>query len=129
MECLDVCVVNASIIHNCLKPSEKMALKDFKRGVIAGLIESSGIRKRSLQVQDMPSTSSKRQKTRVSVEVRQDKSDHLPVASFGGPGGGVAPPKEQLAPPKAAAGGLGGASLGASLGHWETLTVLPRAKS
>lgn len=75
---LDVCVVNASIIQKCLKPSEKMTLKDFKKGVIAGLIASSGIRKRSLQVQDMPSTSTKRQKTRVSVEVRRDKSDHLP---------------------------------------------------
>ena len=31
MECLDVCVVNASIIHKCLKPSEKMTLTNFKR--------------------------------------------------------------------------------------------------
>ena len=52
-----------------------------------------------------------------------------PVASFGGPGGGVAPPKEQLAPPKAAAGGLGWGEPGASPSHWETLTVSPRAKS
>ena len=48
MECLDVCVVNASIIHKCLKPSEKMTLTNFKRGFIAGLIASSGTRKRSL---------------------------------------------------------------------------------
>ena len=54
---LDVSVVNAYVIHKCLKNTPKLGLKQFKRDVIAGLIGSAGFKKRTIGLHDSPGPS------------------------------------------------------------------------
>ena len=76
---LDVAVVNASIIFKQMS-DESMTLKTFKRRIIAGLINSKGL-KRSRESEDMSVNAmnlNSKTKESVAPEIRKDASEHLP---------------------------------------------------